>query len=289
MVVGVGENGSAFLQKVAHQISPPPEVVVALLLETRVPSGEFPPVTEPADVGEVRRRLVHPGHPRVVDERQGGAALSKHLGEVGAQPAPVPHLHGIAETLGQPLQEIFEDAHPLDGEGRRELEQERSQPVAEFGHRAYKTFGVGSGADQVLFVRDLLRKLGGEQETFWHDLAPVLNGGAARGAVEGRVYLHGRIPLHVLGEPRSGRKRRGIEGPLPVRVRPAGGSEVEALFRRLYAAGGLREEPLLRRIVHLPSKLRCYHRGQQGFMKALPVCSRRMYYISAMEDGRQTT
>src|SRR5215213_955037 len=112
---------------------------------------------------------------------------------------------------------------------------------------------------------DFLRKLGGEKEPVGCYLAPLLYGRAARDAVEGRVYLHGRIPLDVLGEPRSGRKRLRVEGPLPVRIRPTGGPEVQARLRWLDAARSLREEPLLRRIVHPPLKLRCYHTGPRGF------------------------
>jgi hypothetical protein len=37
VVVGVGEDGPAFLQEASHQVRPPE--VVALLLETRVPEG----------------------------------------------------------------------------------------------------------------------------------------------------------------------------------------------------------------------------------------------------------
>src|SRR5215207_374610 len=82
VVVGVGEDGPSLLEKAVHDLRPPSEVLVAFLLEVRVSLRELSPVTQPADVGEVSRRLLHPGHPRIVDERQGHASLSKHLGEI---------------------------------------------------------------------------------------------------------------------------------------------------------------------------------------------------------------
>ena len=42
----------------------------------RVFGGVEAPVAEPADVREVCRRLLHAGHPRIVDERQGSAVLA---------------------------------------------------------------------------------------------------------------------------------------------------------------------------------------------------------------------
>src|SRR5215218_8738079 len=171
----------------------------------RVPRGELPPVAEPADVGEVRRSLRHPWHPRVVDERQGDTAFAEHLGQVRAEPAPVAHLDRVPEIGRQAFQEIFEHAHSFDGERRRELYEERAEPVAEFGHRPYEVLGLAFGANQVLIVCDFLRKLGSEEKTLRYDLTPLLHGRAARGAVEGRVYLHGRVPLDVLGEPRTSR------------------------------------------------------------------------------------
>jgi hypothetical protein len=90
------------------------------------PEGKIPPVAEPADVGEVRRGLVHPGHLWVVDECQSRAALAEHLGEIRTEPAPVAHLDGEAEALGQTFEEVFEDTHSFDFEGWRELQEEWS-------------------------------------------------------------------------------------------------------------------------------------------------------------------
>ena len=47
------------------------------------------------------------------------------------------HLDGVAEALRQTFEEVFEDTHPFDVEGRWKL-QERSEPVAELGHRVRK-------------------------------------------------------------------------------------------------------------------------------------------------------
>src|SRR5215212_4519557 len=118
-----------------NEIRPPQQVIVALLLEVRMSLRELTPVAEPAYVREIRRRLLHPGHPRIVDERQGSAALAQHLWEIGAEPASVAHLDGVAEALGQSPQEVFEYAHPFDFEGGRELQEERSEPVSQLGHR----------------------------------------------------------------------------------------------------------------------------------------------------------
>ena len=127
VVVGVGEDGLPFFEKAANEIRPPPEVLVALLLEMRMTLREFSPVAEPADVREAGRRLLHPGHPRVVDERQGGAARAASR-EIGAEPASVAHLDGVAEALRQTFQEVFEDAHTLNVEGRRKLKEEGTEP-----------------------------------------------------------------------------------------------------------------------------------------------------------------
>src|SRR5215208_6367350 len=121
--------------------------------------GKLPPVAEPADVGEICRRLFHPRHPRVVDERQGHAPFAEHLGEVRAEPAPVPYRDSVPEARWKPLDGVFADAHPLDGKGWRELQEEWAKPVSQFIHRAYEAFGLGFRADEVSLVRHLLWKL----------------------------------------------------------------------------------------------------------------------------------
>jgi hypothetical protein len=68
----------------------------------------------------------------------------------------VPDLDGVTEPLWQAFQEVFEDVHPLDGEGRRKLQEQGSEPVPEFGDRAQKASGLGLGTDQVRLVGDLL-------------------------------------------------------------------------------------------------------------------------------------
>jgi hypothetical protein len=80
----------------------------------------------------------------------------EHLREIRAKPAPVAHLDGVAEALGQTFKEVFEDAHPFDVEGRRELQEERSEPVCKLGHCVDKALRLGLGTDQVLFAGDLL-------------------------------------------------------------------------------------------------------------------------------------
>src|SRR5919112_4581445 len=207
MVVGVRKDRLVFVQEAADELRPPQQVIISVLLQMGVPRGELPPVAEPADVGEVRRCLLHCGHPRVGDERQGDAVLAEHLSEVRAEPAPVPHLDGVPEVPGKVFEEVFEDAYSFGSERRRQLYEERAEFVAEIGHRPYEVLGFAFGIDQVLIVGDLLRKLGGEEKSLGRDLAPLLYGRAAGGAVEGRVYLDGREPLDVLGEPRTRRYR----------------------------------------------------------------------------------
>src|SRR5919107_3856344 len=162
---------------------------------------ELAAVAEPADVGEVRRRLLHAGNSRIVDESEGSAVLAQQRRQVGAEPAPVAHLDGVAKSLGQAFQKVFEYAHALDFEGRRELKKERAKPVSQLCHRTYEAFGLGLGANEISLVRPLLRKLRSEEEALWDYLTPLLHRRAARGAVEGRIYLHGREALDVLGEP----------------------------------------------------------------------------------------
>src|SRR5215208_4827371 len=69
---------------------------------------ELAPVAEPADVREIRCRLLHPGHPRVVDQGEGDAVLAQQCRQVGAEPAPVAHLDSVARPLRQGRQEILE-------------------------------------------------------------------------------------------------------------------------------------------------------------------------------------
>jgi hypothetical protein len=81
-------------------------------------------------------------------------------------------------------------------------------------------------------LQNSLRELGGEEEAFRDDLTPLLHRRAARGAVERRVYLDGRVVLCVLGESRRGREAFRVEGAFPVRVGPARRSEVKARLGR---------------------------------------------------------
>src|SRR5215208_4455860 len=114
----------------------------------RVVRGKLSPVAGPADVDEVRGRLFHAGHPGVVDQGEGDAVLVQQFWQVGAEPAPVAHLDGVARSLRQDRQEIFEDAHAFDRERWRELQQERAEPVAEEAHRLDKGMGGFFGAHQ---------------------------------------------------------------------------------------------------------------------------------------------
>src|SRR5215210_6950520 len=136
---------------------------------------ELAPVTEPADVGEVRSRLLHAGHSRIVYESEGRTTLAQHLGEIRAETAPGTNLDGIPWSLGQAFQKIFEYAHALDVEGRRELNKGRAKPVSQLCHRTHKTFCLGFGADEVSLVRHLLRKLRSEEEALRDDLTPLLH------------------------------------------------------------------------------------------------------------------
>src|SRR4028118_170009 len=91
---------------------------------------ELAAVAEPADVDKVCCRLLHPGHPRVVHQGEGRLALSQQLGEGRANPTPAAPLGGVPWSLGQTLQEVFEDAYALDVEGWRKLKEERAEPVS---------------------------------------------------------------------------------------------------------------------------------------------------------------
>src|SRR5215212_1615888 len=164
---------------------------------------ELAAVAEPADVSEVCCRLLHPGHPRVVDQGEGDVVLAQQCRQVGAEPAPVAHLDSVARPLRQGRQEILEHPHTLYGEGRRKLEEQGTEPIFEGLHGVDEGFGLAAGIDEVFLVRYLLRKLGGEQEPIGRYLAPVLYGRAARRTVESRIYLHSREALDILGEPRS--------------------------------------------------------------------------------------
>jgi hypothetical protein len=92
------------------------------LFEMRVIRGEFAAVAEPADLDEVCSRLLHSEHPRVVDQSEGDPVLAQQLGEVGAEPAPLAHLDGVARPPRQDREEILEHPHPLHGERRWKLE-----------------------------------------------------------------------------------------------------------------------------------------------------------------------
>src|ERR671915_579284 len=125
---------------------------------------ELAAVAEPADVGEVRRRLLHAGHSGVVDQGEGYAVLAQKRRQIRAEPTPVPHLDGVAGLLRQGRQEILEHTHPLYGEGRRKLEEERTEPVFESLHGVDEAFDLASGIDEVPLVGHLLRTLRREQE-----------------------------------------------------------------------------------------------------------------------------
>ena len=60
------------------------------------------------------------------------------------------HLDRVPKALWQTGKEVFEYAHPFDVERRRELYEERTDPVAEFGHRAYEALRLGFGVYQVV-------------------------------------------------------------------------------------------------------------------------------------------
>src|SRR5215212_554087 len=189
---------------------------------------ELAAVAEPADVSEVCCRLLHPGHPRVVDQGEGDAVLAQQRRQIRAEPAPVAHLDSVARPLRQGRQEILEHPHPLYGKGRRKLEEKGTEPIFEGLHSVDEAFGLAAGIDEVSLVRHLLRKLRSEEEALRGDLTPLLHRRAARGAVEGRVYLDGRVVLRVLGEPGASRKTLRVQSALPVGVGPAGGPEVKA-------------------------------------------------------------
>src|ERR671921_2349784 len=124
-----------------------------------VPRGKLAAIAEPADVAEVRGRLLQSGHPRVVYQCERRPALAQQLGEVRADPTPVAYLNGVSRSLGQFPQEGIEDLHALDGKVRRELEEQGTEPVFEDLHGADEAFGLAAAINEVPLMRQLLRKL----------------------------------------------------------------------------------------------------------------------------------
>src|SRR5829696_10504732 len=99
MVVRVREDIPPLREKAVYPLRPPLEVLSPVPLRMRVVRGKLSPVAEPADVDEVRGRLFHAGHPGVVDQGEGDAVLVQQFWQVGAEPAPVAHLDGVARSL----------------------------------------------------------------------------------------------------------------------------------------------------------------------------------------------
>src|SRR5215210_872606 len=129
VVVGVREDSLPLFEEAIHQPGPPAQVIVSVLLEMGVPLRELAAVAEPADVGEVRGSLFKPRHLGVIDEGESRPVLAQQLGKVGADPTPVAYLDGVTWSLGQFPQESVQDLHALDGEARRELEEQGTKPV----------------------------------------------------------------------------------------------------------------------------------------------------------------
>src|SRR5215208_4509762 len=117
---------------------------------------ELAPVTEPADVGEVGCRLLHTGHPGVVNQGEGDAVLAQKRRQIGTEPATVAHLDSVARPLRQGRQEILEHPHTLYGEGRRKLEEQGTEPIFEGLHGVHEAFYFAAGIDEVSLVRNLL-------------------------------------------------------------------------------------------------------------------------------------
>src|SRR5215210_880795 len=150
-----------------------------------VPRGELVAVAEPADVSKVCCRLLQPGHPRVIHQGQSRPALAQQLGEVGVEPTPVAYLHGVQWSLRQFSQEGIKDLHTHDGEVRRELEEQGTEPVFKGLHGADEAFGLAAAISEVSLMRNLERKLGSQEEPPGRGLSPPLYGRPAGSAVEG--------------------------------------------------------------------------------------------------------
>src|SRR5918998_1425376 len=234
VVVRVGKDALALSEEAIHNAGPPQQVIVSVLLEMGVSLRELAAVAEPADVDEVCCRLLQPGHPRVVHQGESRPALAQQLGEIGADPTPVAYLDGVPWPLGQFPQESVQDLHALDGEVRRELEEQGTEPVFEKLHGADEAFGLAAAITEVPLVGQLLRKLGGKEKALRCDFSPPLHGRTLGRTVEGRIYLDRSEVLGVLGKPASGRGTYRIHRPLPVRIGPSGGAEVQTFLRRSY-------------------------------------------------------
>src|ERR671915_461544 len=124
-----------------------------------VPRGELAAGAWAAVGGEVCCRLLHAGHPGVVHQGESHPALAQQLGEVRANPTSVAYLDGIPWSLGQFPQEILQDAHALDGEVRRKLEEQGTEPVFEGLHGVDEAFGLAAAINEVPLMRYLQRKL----------------------------------------------------------------------------------------------------------------------------------
>src|SRR5829696_7987634 len=164
VVVGISEDGLASFEEATHYAGPIAQVFGTVLLRAGVTGGELAAVSEPADVGEVRCRLLQTGHPRVVHQGESRPALAQQLGEVGAYPTSVTYFDGVPWSLGQFPQEGAQDLHALDGEARRELEEQGTEPVFEKLHGADEAFGLAAAITEVPLVGQLLRKLSGKEE-----------------------------------------------------------------------------------------------------------------------------
>ncbi len=210
--------------------------------------------------------------------------------QVGAEPAPVTHLDGVAEAARA---ESFRKSSstPMPSTVKEGGSCRRSGPSRSPRSAIVRTkFSASTlAADEVLFVRDLLRKLGGEEEAVGRDLAPPPHGRAAGSTVEGRVYLHGGVVLDVLGEPAT------PKGALRDRASPPSPRKTSPRYRGTGAppaARCCRGSP--RRAAVARNRPSALQRGDAttaspgGFMKAIPVYPRRVYYICAVDERRPT-
>jgi len=122
MIVGVREDDLTLAEEAVHQPRPPTQILVTFFLQMSVPRRKLAAIPEPADIDEVRGRLLQPGHPRLIHQGESRPALTQQLEEVGANPTPMVYLDGVPWSVGQFPQESIQDLHALDGKVRRELE-----------------------------------------------------------------------------------------------------------------------------------------------------------------------
>src|SRR6476659_7824239 len=108
----------------------------------------------------------------------------------------------------------------------RELVEEWSQFLAEHPRQLNEAVDFGLAAEQLLQMGDEAIDLDRVAKSRRSLLAPTLEGGRERKAIEARIDLHRVEFFRIALEPALLRQAFGIEDPAPVFVDPAGTADV---------------------------------------------------------------